>query len=150
MVSSLRSKTADELIDIFPGPSFKPVIDGDFLVDHPISLYANGMFEEVDLLLGMNTHEGHVILQHYLSDDNQGPVTPTRENVRDYVKGIVKLCYSPLLVESVTEKLMEVYVTANVLESKDLLAEAVTHVCGDCLFVAPNMYVASKHSGNLL
>ncbi len=72
LMACLRGKSVTDVLHALPtkldgfqsrqGADWLPVVDGDFLPDDPMKLFASGAFAKVPVLLGNNTNEGSIFL----------------------------------------------------------------------------------------
>ena len=69
----LRQKSARDLIDAVPisGGPFTPVVDGDFLVSQPRSMFNDADVARVPYMLGSNSDEGTIYTSNYGNVDNE-------------------------------------------------------------------------------
>jgi carboxylesterase type B len=85
-VQQLREMPLSDLVNNGPHHLFSPVVDGAELTDHPLTLFKNGQFAKVDVLLGFNSNEGFLTINELLKQ-KPGPITV--ERAREMLHAIV-------------------------------------------------------------
>nr|WBW70144.1 venom protein [Lampona murina] len=94
VIECLQSKDAVELINSEPGPMaffefpFRPVVDGSFLHEMPLTSLATKNFKQANILMGSNSEEGTYFIIYFLTDKfkNREDVYITREDFIDSIK----------------------------------------------------------------
>ncbi|XP_022105590.1 acetylcholinesterase-like [Acanthaster planci] len=107
LVDCMREKDASELYvasdpSTFRGPV---VVDGTFLVDTPMNLYATGRYNHADLLMGTNRDEGTLFLLYsplfldYLN--SKEPPKVTRKDFDELLASDIYLGASPQIQDAI-------------------------------------------------
>ncbi|XP_078058761.1 cholinesterase-like [Mustelus asterias] len=149
LVSCLRGKHPQEIVEkslgiltdnLLSGCVFTPVIDGDFLTDQPEELIQMGNFKQLQILAGVNKHEGSYFLLYEapgFKKDTDSLIT--RE---EFLQG-VKMSFpeaGDIGLEAIVLQYTDWTDENNATKNRDALID----VAGDCNFICPLMDFANK------
>ncbi|KAG0419985.1 hypothetical protein HPB47_003770 [Ixodes persulcatus] len=140
MVTCLQGVPAAELLNnsLRTGLSFRPIFDGELIVEEPMAAVKKGRHQAVDVIIGTNQHEGSLCLltlQHLQSNfynrlvKDQLTIEDLDEMVRYHVHDFTKNEH-----EALAKLVLHEY---RYQHAKEGLRSQYVHFCGD-------MYIASQ------
>ncbi|XP_078611147.1 fatty acyl-CoA hydrolase precursor, medium chain-like [Branchiostoma floridae x Branchiostoma japonicum] len=155
LVDCLRQKTADEIVEGSlrmnkmgsgeMGEYFGPVLDGNFLPEHPKDLYHDGQANAVEYLLGVNNHEFGFVMPSLTGPLGFGQGM-TEDAFLHELEKLIDRTYQGAKKDSVIAAAREVYR----YNPDDAMAvqHQYTLFAGDQMFVAPTVDTANKHAAS--
>ncbi|XP_066275193.1 liver carboxylesterase-like [Branchiostoma lanceolatum] len=156
MVSCLRQKSADELVDAYrdmmkwgtgePGVSLRAVVDGNFLPAYPDDLYDEGQAHAVDYLLGVNDHEYGLMLPS-LVDPKFGQGM-TEDAFVWTLDALIGGLYPGSNTDSIVSAARQLYRDQDKPDDPMAIQRQFTHVLGDSMYVAPTVDTANRHAAS--
>ena len=162
-VECLREKNADQLtekqseVPSVSGFPFVPTVDPKFLNKRPLEVLESGEFQQKNILLGMNSHEGSFFII-YTFPDRFDPTKEYNDNIttegyREMVKQL-KLVYSSSDV--VADTIASIYSLPCGLEGNSGDESAISYLksldgmLGDVWFKCPVVQMAKAYARQVI
>lgn len=109
---------------------FHPVVDGTFIVRDPLLTLKSGLYDQKNILLGSNEHEGHYFLLYYEPRFNYKNLTVPRSRFIEEVPKI--LPFSPLEAEAVSFEYTDWNNPNDVVKNLNALQEMIGDLSFTC------------------
>ncbi|XP_025743751.1 bile salt-activated lipase isoform X1 [Callorhinus ursinus] len=121
---------------------FLPVVDGDFIPDDPIKLYANAA--DIDYIAGVNNMDGHIFASVDMPAINKNKAEVTEEDFYKLVSGL-----------TITKGLRGANATFDIYTkpwahdtSQETRKKTVVDLETDILFLVPTQFAVAQHRAN--
>uniref|UniRef100_A0A8C5BLF9 Carboxylic ester hydrolase n=1 Tax=Gadus morhua TaxID=8049 RepID=A0A8C5BLF9_GADMO len=128
------------LIPVMNLLEFTPVVDGDFIPDHPSRLFNNTA--DIDYLAGVNSMDGHLFAGVDVPSINQRRKETTAAQVKKLISGLTQ--------QKGAEAIQSVYsmYSANwgSVPQQDMVKKTVTDIETDYLFLVPTQVALQLHA----
>ncbi|BFZ19745.1 hypothetical protein BsWGS_22783 [Bradybaena similaris] len=144
IVSRLRTANPQELTDLqwkvkrdlFIDLAFSPVVDGNFLLKHPLELMAEGKVKNTSIVTGVVTDEGTYFLLYRLPDifSRRDPSPVSRSQFDTVVREILKSRGSSSTAESIKRLTMNEYYYSVPPGARGSYRDAADDIAGDIMF----------------
>ena len=128
--------------------TFYPTVDNNVIPGLPLDLLSAGKLNEVEVMAGACTHEGHMMIPYIipsLMSENS-----TYEDVKSQLEAFVKMVIEPISVDNTMAAIEKAYMdSAEKKVPGDKLFEAVVHAIGDSMLAIPTYHMVELVSGGL-
>ncbi|XP_045431135.1 bile salt-activated lipase isoform X3 [Pipistrellus kuhlii] len=121
---------------------FIPVVDGDFIPDHPINLYANAA--DIDYIAGTNNMDGHIFATIDMPAIDKDKQTVTGEDFFNLVRGLT-FAKGPRGANATFDLYTESWAQDSSEETKK---KTVVDFETDILFLMPTKMAVAQHKAN--